>query len=53
MGKKPVHPNIQAQAAALHDAGLNQVQILKQLKVSRCCVITKCYKEIKETTSIR
>ena len=49
MGKKTVHPNIRAQAAALHDAILNQVQISKQLKVSRCCVESaiKKYKKIR------
>ena len=49
MGKKPVHPNIRAQIAALHDAGLNQVQISKQLKVSRCCVQSaiKKYKKLR------
>ena len=49
MGKKPVHPNIQAHAAALHDADLNQVQISKQLKVSRCCVQSaiKKYKKLR------
>lgn len=57
MGKKPSDPHIRAQAVALHDAGLNQVQISKQLKVSRCCVqnaIKKfkqlgIYKDLKHT----
>ena len=49
MGKKPVHPNIRAQAAVLHDTGLNPVQISKQLKVSRCCVqnAIKKYKKLR------
>ena len=38
MGKKPSDPFIRAQAVALDQAGMNQVQISKQLKVSRCCV---------------
>ena len=48
MGKKSVHPNILVQAVALHDVGLNQVQISKQLKVFRCCVqnAIKKYKKL-------
>ena len=38
MGKKSIHPYVRAQLVALHDDGLNQVQVSKQLKVSRCCV---------------
>ena len=38
MGKKPVSETVRAQAVALHEAGMNQVQIANQLKVSRCCV---------------
>ncbi|CAF4617904.1 unnamed protein product [Rotaria socialis] len=37
MGKKPIDTFIRAQAVALHGADLNQVEISKQLKVSRCC----------------
>ena len=55
MGKKPVHPNIRARAAALHDAGLNQVQISKQLKVCRCCVqnAIKKYKKLRRFDSLQ
>ena len=48
MRKKSIHPYVWAQVVALHDAALNQIQISKQLKVSRCCVensITK-YKQL-------
>ena len=38
MGEKLSDPFIRAQAVALHLADLNQVEISKQLKVSRCCV---------------
>ena len=38
MGKKAVSPFVRAQVVALFDAGFNQIQISKQLKVSRCCV---------------
>ena len=38
MGKTAVSPFVRAQVVALFDAGFNQVQISKQLKVSRCCV---------------
>ena len=38
MGKKSIHLYVRAQVVALHDTGLNQVQISKQLKISRCCV---------------
>lgn len=38
MGKKAPSPLVRAQAVALHDSGLNQVQIAQQLKVSRCFV---------------
>ena len=45
MRKKSIHPYVRAHVVALHDAGLNQVQISKHLKVSRCIVqnaIKKC-----------
>ncbi|CAM4796680.1 unnamed protein product [Rotaria magnacalcarata] len=38
MGKKPVSSFVRAQAVALHDAGFRQVQISKQLNISRFCV---------------
>ena len=38
MGKKAISPFVRPQVVALFDAGFNQVQISKQLKVSRCCV---------------
>lgn len=38
MGKKASNPFIRAQVVALQKAGLNQVQISQQLKISRCCV---------------
>ena len=38
MGKKSIHPYVWGQMVALHDPGLNQAQISKQLNVSRCCV---------------
>ena len=38
MGKKRVSSIVQAQVVALRDAGFNQVQISKQLNISRCCV---------------
>ena len=55
MGKKPVHPNIRAHVAALHDAGLNQVQISKQLKASRCCVqnAIKKYKKLRRFNDLQ
>ena len=48
MGKKPVDQLVRAQVVALHDAGFNQVQISKQLKISGCCVqnAIKKYKEL-------
>ena len=48
MGKKTIYPYVRAQMVALHYAGLNQVQISKQLKVSRCCVqnAIKKYKQL-------
>ena len=33
MGKKSVPPRVRAQAVALHEAGLKQVEISRQLKV--------------------
>ena len=38
MRKKPSDTFIRAQAVALHQVGLNEVEISKQLKVSRCCI---------------
>ena len=38
MGKKPVDSIVRAQAVALSDAGLNQVEISSQLNISRHCV---------------
>ena len=38
MGEKLVSSFVRAQVAALHDAGFNQIQISKQLNISRCCV---------------
>ena len=38
MGKKAVSSFVRAQVVVLHDAGFNQVQISKQLNISRCCV---------------
>jgi transposase len=48
MGKKPVDSIVRAQVVALSDAGLSQVQISKQLKVSRHCV-QNAIKKYKET----
>ena len=48
MGKKPVDSIVRTQAVALFDAGLNQVQISKQLKISRHCV-QNAIKKFKET----
>ena len=38
MGKKLVDSIVRAQAVALSDAGLSQVQISRQLDISRHCV---------------
>ena len=38
MGKKFIHPYVRARVVALHNVALNQVQISKQLNVSRSCV---------------
>ena len=38
MRKKAVSSFEQVQVVALHDAAFNQVQISKQLNISRCCV---------------
>ena len=38
MGKKPISSFKRAQIVALHNAGFNQVDISKDLHVSRCCV---------------
>ena len=48
MGKKSIHPYVRAQVMALRDAGLNQVQISKQLNVSRCFIqnAIKKYKQL-------
>ena len=48
MRKKPVDSIVRAQAVALFDAGLTQVQISKQLKISRHCV-ENAIKKFKET----
>ena len=48
MGKKPVHSIVRAQAVVLSDSGLNQIQISKQLNISRHCV-QNAVKEYKET----
>ena len=48
MGKKPVDSIVRAQAVALSDSGLNQVQISRQLKISRHCV-QNTVKKHKET----
>jgi transposase len=50
MGKKPVSGCVRAQAVALHDAGLSQVEISKQLGISRCCV-QNAVKKYEETGS--
>ena len=48
MGKKYIHPHVRTQTVVLHDVALNQVQVAKQLKVSRCCVQSpiKIYKQL-------
>ena len=48
MGKKSIHSYARAQVVALHDVSLNQVQISKQLDVSRYCVENpiKKYKQL-------
>ena len=38
MGKRSIEPYVRAQAVALYQSGLNLSKILKQLRVSRCCV---------------
>ncbi|CAF2016844.1 unnamed protein product [Rotaria magnacalcarata] len=48
MGKKPVDSIVRAQAVALSDAGLNQVEISRQLHISRHCV-QNAIKKYKET----
>ena len=50
MGKKPVNSIVQAQAVALSDSGLNQVQISRQLNISKHCVqnAVKKYKETRQ-----
>lgn len=48
MGKKPVDSFVRAQVVALSAAGLNQVQISKQLNISRHCV-QNAIKKYKET----
>ena len=50
MGRKPVDSIVRAQAVALSDSGLNQVQISRQLNISRHCVqnAVKKYKEARQ-----
>ena len=50
MGKKPVDSIVRGQAVALSDNGLNQVQISRQLNISRHCVqnAVKKYKETRQ-----
>ena len=48
MGKRPVDSIVRAQAVALSDAGLNQVEISRQLNISRHCV-QNAIKKYKET----
>ena len=50
MGKKPVESIVRAQAVALFDSGLNQVQISRQLNISRHCVqnAVKKYKKTRQ-----
>ena len=48
MGKKPVDSIVRAQAVALSDAELNQVEISSQLNISRHCV-RNAIKKYKET----
>ena len=49
MGKKFIRPYVRAQTVVLHNAVLNQVQISKQLKVSRCYAqnAIKKYKQLR------
>ena len=48
MGKKPIDSIVRAQTIALSDNGLNQVQISRQLNISRHCV-QNAAKKCKET----
>ena len=50
MCRKPVDSIVRAQAVALSDSGLNQVQISRQLNISRHCVqnAVKKYKESRQ-----
>ena len=38
VGRKAVSQFVRVQMVALNDAGFNQVQVSKQLKIARCCV---------------
>ena len=38
MGKKSTHSYVRVQVVLLHNDALNQFQISKQFKFSRCCV---------------
>ena len=50
MGKKPVDSIVRAEAVAFSDAGLNQVEISRQLNISKHCVqnAVKKYKETRQ-----
>ena len=50
MGKKSVDSIVRAQAAALSDSGLNQVQLSRQLNISTHCVqnAVKKYKKTRQ-----
>jgi transposase len=55
MGKKSIHPTVRAQVVALDGAGLNQVEISNQLKISRCCVqnAIKKYKKLRRYDDLK
>ena len=48
MGKNSIYPSVRTQMVVLHGANLNQVQIPRQLKISRCRVqdVIKKYKQL-------
>ena len=48
MSKTPIDSIVRVQAVALSDSGLNQVQISRQLNISRHC-LQKAVKKYKET----
>ena len=50
MGKKAVDSIVRAQAVALSDSGLNQIQISRQLNISSPCVqnAVKKYKKTRQ-----